>query len=490
MSDRAYAKVQAQQKTPSGSSPKSSLLQRTSACGQHTIAGGECSTCRSEQSTLLRSQRAFGSSSTLAVTQGNSPDQENVPSFNSAFDSASRFGHDFSKIPVYSSQSPVLQTKLTVNQPGNEYEQEADRIADKVIATSADPAVSGAPPHIQRFAGQPEAPPASVDQALASPGSPLEPTLRQDMEQGFGHDFSRVRVHSGADAEQSAGDVNAHAYTVGHDIVFGAGRYAPGMHEGRRLIAHELTHVAQQEAAGNGFGYGLFRKKDEGKPQPPPPKTKAQSPTTAPPPCVPDFISLESEIFSSVGMREARGRCELILGTPGTSNGTTFTSEVDVPAGCTGTLQYVQLTDMCRNFHLTSGKDIHRKTGGDWIDTQDPIDQQKVSSAGSVEFKGNDSPGQPVAGIIERVQVKDSFKIWLMWKPDQPADANRVPLAMATWNWSAEAEVKTPDEVDCAKRWAVTQQKATGGTGKATKDSPAATKTVTSTDPPREEGKC
>ncbi len=66
------------------------------------------------------------------------------------------------------------------------------------------------------------------------------------MERRFGHDFSRVRVHTDAAAEQSARDVNAHAYTVGTDIVFGAGRYAPGSGEGRRLLAHELTHVVQQ----------------------------------------------------------------------------------------------------------------------------------------------------------------------------------------------------------------------------------------------------
>ena len=143
-----------------------------------------------------------------------------------------------------------LQTKLKVNEPGDIYEQEADRIADQVMATPAHPAVSGAPPRIQRFSGQPngqmDAAPASVDQALASPGRPLEPALRQDMEQRFGHDFSRVRVHSDAAAEQSARDVNAHAYTVGHNIVFGAGQFAPGTRQGRRLIAHEVTHVIQQ----------------------------------------------------------------------------------------------------------------------------------------------------------------------------------------------------------------------------------------------------
>ena len=118
--------------------------------------------------------------------------------------------------------------------PGDTYEREADRVADQVMATSARPTVSSAPPNIQRFTGQPagrlDAAPASVDRALASPGRPLEPALRQEMEQRFGHDFSRVRVHSDAAAEQSAREVNAHAYAVGQNVVFGAGRYAQGTH--------------------------------------------------------------------------------------------------------------------------------------------------------------------------------------------------------------------------------------------------------------------
>ena len=66
------------------------------------------------------------------------------------------------------------------------------------------------------------------------------------MEHRFGYDFSRVRLHSGSAADQSVRDVNARAYTAGHNIVFGAGRFEPRTHEGRRLIAHELTHVVQQ----------------------------------------------------------------------------------------------------------------------------------------------------------------------------------------------------------------------------------------------------
>lgn len=143
-----------------------------------------------------------------------------------------------------------LQTKLRVGASNDPLEQEADQVADQVLAAPAHSAISGSPPRIQRFSGQvsgqSDAAPASVDRVLASPGSPLAPALRSDMEKRFGHDFSRVRVHSDALAQQSALDVNAKAYTVGQDIVFGAGGFEPATREGRRLIAHELAHVAQQ----------------------------------------------------------------------------------------------------------------------------------------------------------------------------------------------------------------------------------------------------
>jgi hypothetical protein len=154
-------------------------------------------------------------------------------------------------MPV-SAESPAgVQAKLTVNPPGDIYEREADRIAGVMAAP---PAPGGALPPVQRLRGQPteqvDVAPASVDQALAGSGRPLEPELRQDMEQRFGHDFSRVRVHTSALAERSARDLAARAYTVGYDIVFGAGGFAPGTQEGRRLITHELTHVVQQSGAG------------------------------------------------------------------------------------------------------------------------------------------------------------------------------------------------------------------------------------------------
>jgi hypothetical protein len=89
--------------------------------------------------------------------------------------------------------------------------------------------------------------PPIVHEVLRSPGQPLESSARHIMERRFGHDFSRVRVHVDAKAAESAQSVNALAYTAGRNVVFGAGTYVPATYEGRRLIAHEMAHVRQQE---------------------------------------------------------------------------------------------------------------------------------------------------------------------------------------------------------------------------------------------------
>lgn len=90
---------------------------------------------------------------------------------------------------------------------------------------------------------------AVVDVALPSGGQPLDADSRTFMEPRFGHDFSQVRIHTGAGAAESAQALNALAYTVGSDVIFAPGRYAPEAGEGRRLLAHELTHVVQQADA-------------------------------------------------------------------------------------------------------------------------------------------------------------------------------------------------------------------------------------------------
>lgn len=90
--------------------------------------------------------------------------------------------------------------------------------------------------------------PSTVQRVLASTGRPLARETRDFMEPRFGEDFGHVRVHDDTQAAESARAVNARAYTVGPDIVFGEGEHAPDSTEGRRLMAHELTHVVQQRA--------------------------------------------------------------------------------------------------------------------------------------------------------------------------------------------------------------------------------------------------
>ncbi len=172
-------------------------MQRTCTCGNHTIAGGECSECAKKRSSLQR------------------------------------------KLAVGASNDPL--------------ELEADRIADQVLAAPAHSAVSIAPPQIQRFTGgainETDSAPTSVDRVLAESGRPLDASLRQDMESRFGHDFSQVRVHSSTTAGQSAQEMGAQAYTVGNDVVFAPDHFEPTSSHGRRLIAHELAHVVQQSAS-------------------------------------------------------------------------------------------------------------------------------------------------------------------------------------------------------------------------------------------------
>lgn len=94
-----------------------------------------------------------------------------------------------------------------------------------------------------------DAVPQVVHDALRSSGQPLDAATRSFFEPRFGYDFSRVRLHTDSRAAESAQAVNALAYTVGNDVVFGGGHYSPGSSAGNRLLAHELTHVVQQNGS-------------------------------------------------------------------------------------------------------------------------------------------------------------------------------------------------------------------------------------------------
>jgi hypothetical protein len=104
---------------------------------------------------------------------------------------------------------------------------------------------------LRRRAGgaEPAAVPPVVYDVLRSPGCPLDRDARALMEPRFGHDFSRVRIHNDARAASAARAANAHAFTVGQDIVFDRGQFDTGSKAGQQLLAHELTHTLQQRSA-------------------------------------------------------------------------------------------------------------------------------------------------------------------------------------------------------------------------------------------------
>ena len=199
---------------------------------------------------------------------------------------ARAFQHDFSLLPTglgaartaasVSTAAGALQRKLSVGRTDDPLEHEADRVADAVLrmpqprpaAMSSVSALSGArlqskcascgeqddreeAPPIRRRAAAPDhgrtAAPAIVEETLrAGGGRPLDAATRNYFEPRFGHDFSAVRVHASGRAGESARAVNSLAYTVGRDIVFRDGSFAPQADSGRRLLAHELSHVVQQ----------------------------------------------------------------------------------------------------------------------------------------------------------------------------------------------------------------------------------------------------
>src|SRR5205823_3494774 len=96
-------------------------------------------------------------------------------------------------------------------------------------------------------ASSPAAAPPIVHDVLRSPGQPLDQATRSFFEPRFGHNFGNVRVHTDDKAAVSARAVNALAYTVGQNVVFDRGQFTPYNSSGRKLLAHELTHVVQQQ---------------------------------------------------------------------------------------------------------------------------------------------------------------------------------------------------------------------------------------------------
>lgn len=166
------------------------------------------------------------------------------------------------------SRNLCFQPKLTINAPQDQYEREADAVADSVTkmqSGSVQPRpmqITGIQrkcsqceeeDHLQRKEIGGNRPGADKEfenyvAGLPSRGASLPHAVRSHFEPRFGYDFSNVKVHTDSAAARSAQSINAHAFTIGNNIVFNAGRFSPSTDPGSRLLAHELTHVVQQSA--------------------------------------------------------------------------------------------------------------------------------------------------------------------------------------------------------------------------------------------------
>ena len=224
-------------------------------------------------------QRTIGNQATLrllARQESGPTGRESRRQDDHKADSASRttgsVSRDFSKSPLAppdrAAAAPLgtIQAKLAIGRVDDPLEHEADRVADQVMRMPDAEIAPAAHLQISRSCAACKAEegeelqkkdaatteavrgedPASVHEVLRSPGQPLGPTTRAYFEPRFGCDLRGVRIYTGARAAFSAREVNANAYTVGHSIVFGPGKFAPETFEGKKLLAHELAHVIQQ----------------------------------------------------------------------------------------------------------------------------------------------------------------------------------------------------------------------------------------------------
>jgi hypothetical protein len=213
-------------------------------------------------------QPAIGNRAVQRIPQSDAEELEARPTAATS----PRLAHDFSRIPLYPPAVNLRQLNSAINKPEDESERQSNRISGQVIqmpGAQFGRAAVGAggvrsfqteqpddnhersdTRHIGRSDLSRSAVPPIVYEVLRSPGKSLDAAVRAFMEPRFAYDFSQVRVHTDAKAAESACAVNALAYTVGRDLVFGEGQYAPGAPGARRLLAHELTHVVQQHAVG------------------------------------------------------------------------------------------------------------------------------------------------------------------------------------------------------------------------------------------------
>ena len=219
-----------------------------------------------EVNSILHLQATIGNQAVLRLLQANAEELK----AGLTGTAPPRFWHDFSRIPIHPPAAGSIQAKLQINKPGDEYEQEADRISAQVMRMPEPQiqracACGGACPKCSNEQGGRKqvqtkgiktndtavtTVPPIVQEVTRSPGETLDPSTRKFMETRFGHEFGAVRIHS----DQSAGDLthrlHARALTIGDRIFFAPNEFQPDRTRGKRLLAHELAHVVQQRRLG------------------------------------------------------------------------------------------------------------------------------------------------------------------------------------------------------------------------------------------------
>ncbi|MBV9790677.1 MAG: DUF4157 domain-containing protein [Chloroflexi bacterium] len=204
------AQLQQRPAQPSFTPARTGLPQRRCACGGIVGPDGECAACRAKRLAAEQKQRSRQTpAGPPPIVQDvlRSPGQPLDPQTRAAVEP--KFGHSFGSIGVHAA-SDQIQTSLTVGGAHTPHEQQAQQVAEQVTQPGSSPA------------------------------------------DGARYDFGAVRVHTGDRAASAARSLNADAFTYGRHIVFGAGQYAPSTSRGQRLLAHELTHVVQQQRGVSG----------------------------------------------------------------------------------------------------------------------------------------------------------------------------------------------------------------------------------------------
>jgi hypothetical protein len=337
-----------------------------------------------------------------------------------------------------------LQPKLEIGAVNDPLEREADAVAGAVMRMAAPPfSLTAAPPQLSRQCAaceEEETParlqakfsgaagpaaglaPPQVNAVVQQPGRPLDTATRGFFEPRLGVDLGAVRVHAEGHAGNAAQSVGARAFTVGENIVFAPGEFAPGSAGGRHLLAHELAHVVQQRG---GAGAGRVQRA--------PPLLKQIKVD------VPGPVTAEATTAITPHMH---------LGVKMTGpSGVNFTGEVTGGANADGEIFFSQVI---RN----SERRARLATGGSTENFSDRLDggtTYKSTTAavapGVTTIRETDTPGGSDSRLTDprtpgraSMRIKDEFELFLMWRQD-PTDppAKWLTYGSVNWSWDAAA---------------------------------------------------